>query len=386
MIKLSQEQEKRARKLHFSNFILDYNPFGEPFIMTSRSREKMIKALKEYKSPSEVRYIMAKDRLIELVEDPEALSKTRNIWKDSGVNAVLVTLGSMEVNFKDWDAIIRDIARWYRRAKIDNNMAICTSTEDLKKSYRQGRVGLLLGLQDTLPLGKNLDRLEVLYHFGVRFIQLTYNTRNLVGDGCLEQEQSGLTPFGIEVVNRMNKLNILVDVSHSGYKTTIDAIETSTKPVAFTHISCKSIYDHPRAKSDEELRLLAKTGGFVGILAAPHFLKSGGQAGVEDIIRHLAHCVDIVGLDRVGIATDWAFWSSDLPNELREGALEELHKLGYKPEVHGNKIGVGCGEFYHWTDWYQITRGLVAFGYSDNEIKGFLGNNQLNFLKKILLE
>lgn len=382
MITLTDEQERRAHGLHYGSLVHDFSPFGEPFVMTDRHRRVMREGIEAKHSQAIVRRQMALDRLRELSEDKDILRRVHKLWEESGVNSVQVTLGSMEVDFCSWEAVVRDAARWYARTRIDDMMAICTGADEIESAYRRGQVALTFGLQDASPVGRDLERVETLYNLGVRVIQLTYNTRNLVGDGCLEREQGGLSRFGTELVRTLDDLGIIVDLSHCGLRTTMDAIELSCRPVAFTHVSCNQVCEHPRGKSDEEMKLLAQKNGYVGILAAPHFLKRGGGATVEDILRHLDHAVSLMGVQRVGIGTDWAFWSTDMPEELQMGAMEEIRRLGFRPEEHGNRIGVGCGEFYHWTDWYQITRGIVARGYSDEVIRGFLGANWLSFIRR----
>jgi membrane dipeptidase len=372
---LSEEQQKRARQLHGESFVFDFSPHAEPFLLTSRQREVMLQSLERGQSLRSTLSAMANARIRELEKDSSARSEIQEVWKRSGVNGVQVTLGAMELALDEWEGVVADLARCYARARI-GYMSVCTTAEELESSQRNGTVGLLLGLQDSLPIGKDLDRVETLYSAGVRVIQLTYNTRNLVGDGCTEREQGGLSRFGIELVRRLNDLGMIIDVSHSGYGTTMDAISVSERPIAFTHIVCRDVYDHARGKTDEQLRALAESDGYAGIAAVPHFLRKGGGQSVEDMMEHLEHAASIVG-----IATDWGFWSTDFPAELHVPALEEFGRLGFRPEDE-LKMGTALGAFINWTDWPELTRGLVSRGFSDEEIKGFLGLNWLNFMRR----
>jgi membrane dipeptidase len=216
---------------------------------------------------------------------------------------------------------------------------------------------------------------------GVRVIQLTYNRRNLVGDGCTERHPSGLSRFGTDLVHEMNDLGIVVDVSHCGDLTTVDAIDASRRPIAFTHTSCRAIYDHPRGKTDEQLRRLADHGGYVGIVAVPFFLKQA-DAGIPDMVDHIAHAAELVGIENVGIGTDWGFWSTDWPAELRPRTMQAFAETsGFRPE-DGLELGVGLGPFVEWGDRPQITRELVARSFTDAEIRGLLGENWLRFLER----
>jgi len=379
MVKLSEDQEKRAKRLHGETFVFDFSPHAEPFLLTSRQREVMLRSLERGQPLRSTLSAMANARIRELDKDSSARSEIQEVWKRSGVNGVQVTLGAMELALDEWEGVVADLARCYARARI-GYMAVCTTAEELESSQRNGVVGLLLGLQDSLPIGRDLDRVDTLYNAGVRVIQLTYNTRNLVGDGCTEREQSRLSRFGIELVRRLNELGIIIDVSHSGYGTTMDAINVSERPIAFTHIVCRDVYEHARGKTDEQLRALAESDGYAGIAAVPHFLREGDGQSVEDMMEHLEHAASMMGVDRVGIATDWGFWSTDFPAELHAPALEEFGRLGFRPEDE-LKMGTALGEFINWTDWPELTRGLVSRGYSDEEIKGFLGMNWLNFMR-----
>jgi membrane dipeptidase len=380
-LELTHAQEERSRKLHFESFVFDFSPHGEPIVLTPRVRAAMEEEICAKKRLSKILRRMWLERLAETYEDAKVRAELRGIWDESGVNGMQATLGGMELDIRDWDALVRDVARWHRRTGIGDDLVICTSASQLRHAWEQRRIGVMLGLQDTLPIGTDLDRLATLYGLGVRVVQLTYNRRNLVGDGCTEREQSGLSAFGLDLVKELNRLGIAVDVSHSGYRTTIDAIEVSERPIAFTHVACKAVNDHPRAKSDEELRRVAEVDGYVGIVAVPFFLRSDGEADINDMMDHIEHAVKLVGLRRVGIATDWGFWSTDFPRELYEATLDEFASMGFRPE-DGLVMNAKLGDFVRWEDWPHITRGLVSRNFNDDEIRGLLGENWLLYLDR----
>jgi membrane dipeptidase len=177
------------------------------------------------------------------------------------------------------------------------------SAADLRAAKAAGKLGLIYGFQDGAMLDTDLSRLELFYHFGLRIFQPTYNQRNLLGDGCLEEANSGLSRLGRSVVERCNELGILVHLSHCGQRTTAEGIAVSRKPVAITHSGCAAIADRPRNKRDEELRALAQKGGVFGVYLMP-FLRMKGQPTAEDVIRHIEHAIRVCGEDHVGIGTD----------------------------------------------------------------------------------
>jgi membrane dipeptidase len=194
---------------------------------------------------------------------------------------------------------------WYER-EIDSHpqtlMRIRT-VADITQAKRSSRTGIIYGFQDGVMFETDLSRLDDFHRLGVRVIQPTYNRRNLLGDGCLEPANAGLSKAGVEAVERMNELGILVDLSHCGRRTAADAIRVSKRPVAFTHTGSAAIADHPRNRADDELRAVADKGGVSGIYFMP-YLSGGRQPTSADIIRHLEHMIDVAGEDHVSIGTD----------------------------------------------------------------------------------
>jgi membrane dipeptidase len=179
----------------------------------------------------------------------------------------------------------------------------------------------------------------VLHRFGVRIIQPTYNLRNLLGDGCMEPDGAGLSRTGQESIRRMNALGILVDLSHCGRRTTRDGIAASSVPVAFTHTGCAAVADHPRNKTDEELRALAGKGGVAGVYFMP-YLRPGVQPTAEDVVRHVEHAVKVAGEDHVGIGTDGPLSAVDLTPEYRARMQADIDRrkkagIGAPGEVAG---------------------------------------------------
>ncbi|MBS1678408.1 MAG: membrane dipeptidase [Actinobacteria bacterium] len=374
------DQDERARRLHDKCLIADFSPHGEPIPHTPRTAAAMAAGLERGGLPAALGALWD-EYLREIEEDGDAYTRRREEVARGGVDSLQVTLGAIEMSMHDWDAGLRDAARWRRRAAIGGDVEVCETPAALRAAREAGRVGVMLGLQDTLQIGSDLRRLEMLRDLGVRVVQLTYNRRNLVGDGCTEPHQSGLSRFGVELVRELNELGIVVDVSHCGDGTTMEAIDVSARPIAFTHTACRALYDHPRAKTDEQLRALAERDGYVGIVAVPFFLKAAG-AGIPDAVAHVAHAAEIVGIENVGIGTDWGFWTTDWPAELRPATLRALGGAGgFRPE-DGLELGIGLGPFVEWGDRLHLTRGLLDGGFSDAEIAGLLGENWLCFLER----
>jgi len=225
---------------------------------------------------------------------------------ESGVTCAHITVGAVGTTAPDTAFMntVRGIAFWER--EIDRHPEVLSRVRvagDITKAKKSKRCGLVYGVQDGVAFETDLARLESLHALGLRVVQPTYNRRNLLGDGCLEPANAGLSRNGVTAIERMNELGFLVDLSHCGRQTAADAIRVSKKPVAFTHTGCQALADHPRNRTDEELRAVAEKGGVCGIYFMP-YLSEGRQPTAADIVRHVEHMVQVAGEDHVSIGTD----------------------------------------------------------------------------------
>ena len=220
--------------------------------------------------------------------------------KASGITAVNLTVSSAP----NVAATFRDMGYWERELQAHPDVLMKVySVADLRRAKETRRRGLIYGFQNAAMLEGDAANLDVFQRFGVRIIQLTYNDRNLLGDGCLESANAGLSRHGRDVVARMNELRMLVDLSHCGLQTTADGIAASSRPVAITHSGCRGVFDHPRSKTDDILRALANKGGVIGIYMMP-FLNAQGQPTAADLIKQIEYAVKVCGEDHVGIGSD----------------------------------------------------------------------------------
>lgn len=381
MTELSPDQRERAERLHRESFVFDYFPRSEPAVMTPEEERLTAEWLAVGEPSGAVLDRIFARRTREIARDPKEHERIACHWREAGVGGVALTLGGLDPRLAPREAVVRDIGRRLRRFQVASYLTQCLSADDFERAHREGKLGVLFALQDTDLIGSDLAFLDTLYDFGVRMIQLTYNSRNLWGDGCTERVQGGLTQLGVQAVRRMNELGIVVDVSHCGDGTTMDALEISERPIAFSHTGCRALYEHPRAKTDEQLRALAGRDGYVGIYGVPFFFSRAGSAGIETLLDHIEHAAGIVGVGRVGIGTDWGAWSADVPGVLREGIRAEFMRRGFREE-HGLQFGVPFGTVTAYTEWSQITDGLVSRGYSDDEVRGILGGNFLAFFRR----
>jgi membrane dipeptidase len=296
----------------------------------------------------------------------------------SGVTAVNVTVGPVGSYVRDYDGAIAGIAQWDAEiAAHPDALLRFSDARDFAIAKKTKRLAILYGFQDATPFGEDLDRLDVFHNLGLRIVQLTYNRRNLVGDGCLESGNAGLSQFGRELVERMNAKNMLVDLSHCGRRTTDEGIEASKKPVAITHAGCAAVSDLPRNKPDETLKKLADRGGVIGIYFMPYLRKSG-QPMAEDVIAHIEHALDVAGEDHVGLGTDGTISAVQLTEEYKKAFADEIaqrQKAGISAPGETTAVYTFVPDLNTPTRFDTLAAMLHQRGKPDRVIEKVLGGN-----------
>jgi membrane dipeptidase len=241
--------------------------------------------------------------------------------------------------------------------------------QDLDRAKAQGKVGVIMGLQNSEHFRKPED-VKQFYQLGQRCSQLTYNTQNLIGSGGTERVDGGITDFGVTIIQAMNEVGMLIDVSHSGDRTTLDAIELSSKPIAITHSNCRALNDHPRLKTDEAIRKLAARGGVMGITGVRNFVRGQEPTTIEHMVDHIDHVVKLVGIEHVGIGSDSDLNGyDDMPADQRKELLS-MYKSSY---AFRDKLDTDG--FDHPRKIFDLTETLIRRGYSDDNIAAILGGN-----------
>jgi len=297
----------------------------------------------------------------------------------SGMRGCVVTVGNPALHgpeaFDDMKAEIEAYDAHVTRNP--DRLARATGTADLDRAAAAGTIGLVYYTQNATPVQDDLTRVAVLHGLGVRIVQLTYNTRNLVGDGCLERTNAGLSRFGVELVATLNEAGILVDVSHCGPATTLDGIRFSKKPVAITHAGCTAVFEHPRNKTDEALRALAERGGVVGIYQINPYLGPKERNALGDYLDHVDYAVRVAGMEHVGIGSDREHRRIPDTEEEKQKLIEELSRL--RPVTAATfRWPFFIAELNHPRRMETIADGLARRGYRAADIDRILG---LNFLR-----
>jgi membrane dipeptidase len=297
--------------------------------------------------------------------------------KESGYTAIQTSLSN-----RNLEVAVQALAEWNRRFEEHSDIFTkATSASEIERAKRDGKLAVILGFQNSTMIEDDVDNVDVLYDLGARCIQLTYNARNLVGDGCTERTQAGLSDFGVAVVERMNELGIIVDLSHCGKGTTKDAIDISRQPPAFTHTMCEALYnDHPRAKTDEQMKALSDRGGVVGITMLGYFVGKSPDSNFDDYLNHVEHAVKVAGIDHVGLSTDFQL------RGIRAWATKENW---YEPRLRSFKPSYNV----RWPPWIpeldepkryrNVAQGLNRRGYKHSDIEKIIGGNWLRYFREV---
>lgn len=293
--------------------------------------------------------------------------------RQGGVTAVNGTVAAWH-NYAETVAMIDQLNALL--SKHSDEFLIVRSSEDIQSAKASNRTGFIIGFQDTQPIEDDLANLERFYKMGVRIIQLTYNTPNRVGCGCMSPEDTGLTDFGRDVVREMNRLGILVDLSHTSQKTTLDAIAVSEKPVAFTHANPGKFCPIARNKSDALLKAVAETGGVIGAVVFPPMLNCQPTAQLDDYLTVIDYMVELVGIDHVALGPDFMEF---MPLEIMEAVLKDV-----PAEMQHKLMEGGATEgFSTVAEFPNVTAGLLERGYKEVEVQKIMGLNWLRLYSEV---
>ncbi|QEW03287.1 dipeptidase [Microbacterium lushaniae] len=292
-----------------------------------------------------------------------------------GVAAANATVAVWE----GFEESVDECAKWQRRFKADNRLIQVRTAADIERAHVEGKLGVILGWQNISPIENDFERLEVFHTLGIRIVQLAYNLRNLVANGCYEEKDEGLSTFGKLTVRKLNELGMLIDLSHVGDQSSLDTIEHSTAPVAITHANLREFSNHARNKPRAVVKELIDRGGVIGANAFPRFLPGGFDATIDAFLDAIDDVVQFAGPDHVAIATDlcegqdMAYWHY----------LRRLHgKIpGAQPQVPRPDpalAGLDTGK-----EMPNIEAGLKDRGYDDASIKKILGGNWLRLYREV---
>ena len=386
ILKPSQKDLEHGLELHADSVVCEsygFMPYCAPHGDEIRRR------IDEGASSNELSDLMVKMNRIRCLEDADEWQEYWRAWQAAGVTCVLQNSGE-ETSLIEQN--LKRLAHATMIAETRSGMTKVRTSDDIKRTKAQGKHGLCL-ISNAVPLSgrfnsvqEELEFIEIFAQLGCRMIGITYNRRNLIGDGCAEATDVGLSDFGKAVVAEMNRTGMIVDVGHSGLQTSYDAAKISCKPMVASHTVCKALNGHCRGKTDEVMKAIADGGGTVGICAIPAFL---GQTGdIAAFLDHIDYAVKLLGADHVTIGTD-------VPHHSQYGKMQGEKFAGKFPKRRRcwNNYWRADDPLWDaawnkpeqidslaWTNWPLYTVGLVQRGHSDEAIRKIIGGNVMRIL------
>ena len=302
------------------------------------------------------------------------------INKEAGLDAVHVTI----VYHEDYDEFLEKLSEWDKLFKNNSDLIFLGKDfNDIIKAKSENKTAIFFGFQNCSPIEDYINLIEKVHQHGCRFMQLTYNNQSLLATGCYEKNDSGVTNFGKEAIKEMNRVGIVIDMSHSAEKSTLDAIEISEKPIAITHANPIFWHKAKRNKSDFLLKTLSQSGGMLGLSLYAHHLKNSSECKIENFCEMVARTAEIMEVKNIGIGSDLCLNQPDSVVEwMRNGKWTKSKNYG-----EGSKDKPG---FPKQPDWFidargfnNLETGLKNVGFNTEDINGILGNNWFNFYKGI---
>jgi membrane dipeptidase len=303
-------------------------------------------------------------------------------WIKGGATAIAPTVSHTNL---DTLTSFKKTADWLCKISNDDRLMLVEKADQILDAKDKKKMGIILAFQTTIPFSTDLNLVKAFKKLGIRIALIAYNQRNFVGDGCTEPSNIGLSTFGKKLIKELNKEGILIDVAHTGYKTAMESIEYSDKPVVFTHSNPKAVYDNPRNIPDELIKAIAHKNGVIGMNGFPAFLGKSSQPSMDLFIEHMKYIIDLVGIDYVGLGIDYY-----------------EHQAGVASDAEASKMydiwissGVWSKSAYPAPPWYypkgmelperlpNLTKALLEKGFKEQDIRKILGLNFLRVFKEV---
>lgn len=283
------------------------------------------------------------------------------------------------------DITLETIGRWLRRIATDDRLVLAKTAADIEAAKPAGQLAIIMHFQGPGAIAKELDRIDAFKALGVGMVQLTYNVKNPLGDGACERTNAGLSKFGVDFVKRCNEARVIVDCSHTGERTTLDAFEATARPAVFSHANPKALYDSPRNITDEQIKAAAATGGIIGAVGFPGFLGSGTRSTLDRFVDNIDYLVETAGIDHVGLGIDYYTGQHPVADTQQAMARYEASVACgrwdadvYPPPPHYYPSGIETPRTLP-----NLTEKLIERGYSAEDTKKVLGGNWLRVFRDV---
>ena len=386
-----------AIKLHKEALVIDSQqpPITSGSLFTDNMRKALDGWYKDGLSQAETRGLLSNMIADEIQNDQDARNQYLDLWEKSGVNIASGTYAGPAKFEEAFGISSNGIANAIAIINsIPEKLMLVTTADHIIEAHETGKYGIIFDFQDTTPFGTDLNKVDFFYNLGLRVVQLTYNLRNLVGDGCTEIHKSGLSYFGKELVSKLNDMKMLVDVSHCSEQVGWDAMETSNAPVVITHSTSAAVCKHDRGKGDKLAKAIADNGGFFGVVIIPGFIQNETpNATLDHWALHMEHLVNVMGIDHVcvgtdkmgpGPGTDSLF---EYPTEMPETKVGAFNWSGFRDEhrvLPPNYAAWKMEGYNDFGDWPNLTIKLAERGFNEEEIRKLLGLNYLRVYKDVI--
>ena len=306
--------------------------------------------------------------------------KIFQINNEAKLDAIHVTIAYHE----DFKEVKKNLESWNKYFKEFKDLIFHgKSFKDIEKAHKEKKTAVFFGFQNCSPIGDNIDLVEEIHKLGITFMQLTYNNQSLLATGCYEENDSGVTRMGKEVIKEMNKLGVVVDMSHSAEKSTLDAIKISSKPIAITHANPSFWFEAKRNKSNEVLKALSESNGMIGLSLYPHHLKDKSNCTLESFCEMVAKTAELIGIKHIGIGSDLCIGHPDsVVDWMRNGKWTKTKDYG-----EGSSSDASFPKQPVWFEdargFKNLESGLKKVGFKEAEVNDILGNNWYNFYRGI---
>lgn len=304
-----------------------------------------------------------------------------SLYIEGGVTACAPTVGG---SFGATETF-RNLGSWHRLIQTNPSLMLVRKASDIEVAKREKKIGLVFHFQGTEPIETDLNLVEAYREVGVRMVQLSYNVKNRVGDGCEERTDCGLSRFGVDLIRRLNENRIIVDCAHTGYRTTMDAIELSRAPVVFSHANPRAVHGSPRNIRDDQIKAIAATGGLIGINGFPAFVSGSNKPSMDEFINHIDYAVELVGIDHVGLGIDYFEFMHPIASDedamrMYKASLDigRWSTASYPPPPYYYPDGMGTP-----CELPNLTARLVERGYKAEDVGKIMGGNWLRVFRAV---
>jgi membrane dipeptidase len=389
ILKPSKKDLEHGLQLHADSLVFDVYGFAPRAAVDGDAIRQAVEA---GASAIELKDLREEMSMTRYVTDPAERTEFKQAWEASGVTCIFQNAGE---EGQDPMRMIKRLARFtYATDMMRDFLPKAVTPDDIEAAKKEGRHCLYFSAngvplrQHWVSVEDELSYVRIFFQLGIRMMHLTYQRRNMIGDGCGEPSDAGLSDFGRAAVAEMNRVGLIVDVAHCGWKTSLDAAHASQKPMVASHTTCAALHEHIRSKPDEVIRAIVDTGGLVGICCVPSFL--GGTGDIAALLDHVGHVAQDFGTDHVAIGTDVAYTSRNSAAENKKipslpRRRKEFRSL-WPDDALTSPLGVHpqARQSLAWTNWPLFTVGLVQRGYSDDDIRKILGQNMLRIARAAL--